>query len=182
MTFTATVSPVAPGRLRRARSQFSIDGVNVGAPVALSAAGMATFSTDSHGSWALTPWWPPTAGRHLRDQRQRHVDAGRQQGCDQDHGADGATTTAESGNQIRLTATVGGGGPGTGTPTGTGHVHAQQQQEVIEGTANVGANGVATLNWTPAAADIGTWTVTATYGGDANFVGSFGTIENQRVR
>ena len=45
-----------------------------------------------------------------------------------------------------------------------------------------GGGGVTIFNWTTTAAQVGTWTVTATYSGGANFFGSFGTQGNQRVR
>ena len=69
--------------------------------------------------------------------------------------------------------------PGAGSPTGT--VTFMLSNSTVIGTATV-TNGVATLPWTPAVADRGTWTVTATYSGDPNFVGSVGTIKNQRVK
>ena len=177
VTFTATVSPVAAGATPTGTVQFSIDSVNAGAPVALSATGVATFSTNAMlvGSHSVAATYGGS-GTYATSS-----------GTTTQQVAKAATrTTARTsdnngrvGDQIRLTATTTVVAPGAGAPTG--QVTFTLSNSKVIGTANV-VNGVATLNWTPVAADIGTWTVTATYSGDANFVGSFGTIANQRVR
>jgi hypothetical protein len=84
-----------------------------------------------------------------------------------------ATAVASSANpsifgqSIRLSATVTAVAPGAGTPSGTVHfVHGS----TILGVATLNASGVATLSLgsLPGGSD----TITAVYGGSANFVGS----------
>ncbi len=173
VTFTATVSPAAA----TGNVQFTIDGTNVGTPVTL-VGGVATYSTSTlvAGSHTVAATYGGSS-----------TYAGSTGSLTQVVNKASTTTTGRTsdnngrvGNQIRLSATITVVAPGAGTPTGT--VTFTLSNSTVIGTATVGANGVATLNWTPQTADIGTWTVTATYAGDANFVGSFGTIKNQRVR
>ena len=179
VTFTATVSPVVAGATPTGTVQFSIDFVNVGAPVALSGTGVATLATTAMqaGSHSVVATYSGslTYATSTTTPLTQVVNKA------------STTTTAKTsdnngrvGNQIQLRATISVVAPGVGLPTGT--VTFTLSNSKVIGTATVGPTGVATLNWTPVAADVGTWTVTATYSGDPNFVGSLGTIKNQRVR
>ncbi len=178
VTFTATVSPVVAGSTPTGSVQFSIDAVDVGAPVALSGTGVATFTTTAlaAGSHSVVATYSGSLAYATSSATLAQV-----------VNKAATTTTAQTsdnngrvGNQIQLRSTTRVVAPGVGVPTGT--VTFTLSNSKVIGTAPVSPTGVATLNWTPALADVGTWTVTATYGGDANFVGSFGTIKNQRVR
>lgn len=77
-----------------------------------------------------------------------------------------ALTTAVSGAQMTLTATVSVAAPGAGTPTGTVQFMDTTTQQVL-GTAPVNTSGVATLTVALTGDP-----VVATYSGDANFLGS----------
>ena len=78
---------------------------------------------------------------------------------------------------VTFTATVTGNG---GAPTGTVTFSANGNGNTIAiGTANVGANGIATTTY--AALPAGTYTITAVYTGDTNDQGSTGTAAQPLV-
>jgi hypothetical protein len=72
------------------------------------------------------------------------------------------------GHAVTFTATVRAGAPGSGTPTGT--VTFKDITTVL-GTGTLNSAGQATFSTTALA--LGTHAITATYGGDTNFTGSF---------
>ena len=183
VTFTATVSPVVAGPTPTGTVQFSIDTIPVGAPVTLSGTGVATFATTamlagSHsvvatyagsGTYATsisTPL-PQTVNKASTKTTVRSSD-----------------TNGRVGDTIRLTATTTVVAPGAGTRTGTVEfkLSAGAVTQILVAAAPIGTGGVTNFNWTLTAANVGTWTLTATYSGDTNFLTSFGTLANQRVR
>jgi len=180
VTFTATVKPVIAGAVPTGAVQFTVGGTNYGTPVNLSITGVAT----------LTPLPVMTAGSPavvaIYSGSLTYATSTSATLTQVVNKASTKTTARTSdnngrvGNTIRLTATTTIVAPGAGTMTGT--VEFKLSNNKVIGTVAIGTGGVTNFNWTPIAADVGTWTVTATYSGDANFVGSFGTITNQRVR
>ena len=166
-TFTATVSQTVPAAL--GAMQFKVDGVNLGAPVALDSNGSATspdlstasgfpFAAGSHGVEAdyipadVTKWGAAlgTAGFTVNK-------------------AASSTSLALQGSSA--VATVSALAPGSGTPTG---VVSFTRDGADIGTAQL-TNGVATLTGlTDGAAN-----VAATYAGDTNFTGSSASTARQ---
>ncbi|WP_435011947.1 Ig-like domain repeat protein (plasmid) [Tundrisphaera lichenicola] len=75
-----------------------------------------------------------------------------------------------------LTVTLAANSPGAGTPTGT--------VTFFDGATNLGTatlNGSASATITPSGFSVGTHTITATYAGDGNFLGSTSAIANLSV-
>ena len=81
-----------------------------------------------------------------------------------------SASSSTIGQMVTFTATVTPGSGSTGTPTGT--VTFEEGTTVL-GTATLGANG--TANFSIATLALGSDTITADYGGDANFAISSGT-------
>ena len=172
VTLTATVTPAAA----TGTVTFTVDGV-AGSPVTL-VAGKATLTTST-----LTAGSHPIVATYSGDANFSGSTGSLTQTVNKAATTTTASTSDNNGrvnNQIQLRATVAVVAPGAGIRTGT--VTFTLSNSKVIGSAVVATNGTATLNWTPTPADVGTWTVTATYSGDPNFVGSFGTIKNQRVR
>jgi hypothetical protein len=80
-------------------------------------------------------------------------------------------TTPVFGQSVVLTATVAATAPGTGTPTGT--VTFTDENNNVLGTANLSATGVGAI--TVSSLTVGGHTISANYGGDANYQTSGGT-------
>jgi YVTN family beta-propeller protein len=80
------------------------------------------------------------------------------------------------GNAVTFTATVSAVPPGGGTPD-SGTVTFTDGATVL-GTAQVNSSGVATFT-TSSLAGVGSRTITATYGGNANYEGSAGSVTQQ---
>src|SRR5262249_40684204 len=73
-------------------------------------------------------------------------------------------TSSVFGHTITLTATVSAGSPGSGTPTGNVHFY---DGSTDLGSSALNSGGVATFQ--TSALDVGAHTLTAHYGGDANY-------------
>ncbi|MBA3553579.1 MAG: Ig-like domain repeat protein [Gemmatimonadales bacterium] len=173
VTFTATVSVVAPAPGTPTGSvQFRADGTALGGPVALSG-GSANRETTSlgAGSRVITAEYLPTglfsASSGTLTPNQQVSQA--------------ATTTAVTdvpdpsnpGQTYTVTVTVQPVAPGGGAPDGSASV-------------NDGAGGtcVATLSGGSGSCDLngatpGDRTITATYGGSSNYIGSAGTAPHR---
>jgi hypothetical protein len=156
--FTATVTsggnPVTGGTV-----QWLVDGTDVGSPVSVGPAGTAT----------LGPISDLGAGPHTVE--ADFVNLGTYQASSQQLNVvvgQAATTTAVAVTGTRLSATVTAVAPGAGTPTGT--VTFDVNGKTV-GTANLNPSGTASLAYATSGAE----TVSAAYGGDANFTGSSGS-------
>ncbi|MBI5031535.1 MAG: Ig-like domain repeat protein, partial [Chloroflexi bacterium] len=175
--FTATVSALPPGSgTPTGTVQFKDGGTNLGSPVTLSG-GKASISTSmlSVGTHTITAVYSgdanfnPSTGTLSPNQSV---------------GTTGTTMTLVSSDNpsayrqpIDFTATVVSSPPGLGTPTGTVVFLANGTQIGNPVTLVNGNATVATLALTA-----GTYTITATYSGDANFSSSATTLApNQQV-
>jgi len=173
VTFTATVSPTAPGTgTPTGTIQFKVDGTNLGTPVTLSG-GSATSpatTTLAVGTRVITADYSGDAGFNTSTGT-----------VNQGVGANASAVVVASSNNpsvfgqaVSFTATVVGSG---GTPTGT-------VQFTVDGT-NLGSpvtlsGGVATSPSTAALA-VGNHPVTGIYSGDGSFIGSTGTLAGGQV-
>jgi hypothetical protein len=175
ITFTATISPVAPGAgTPTGTVQFLIDGATIGSPVKVTnAGGVATASFTSSsvavGIHTITASYSGDnsfAGSTATDLTQTVNQA--------------ATSTlvlssanpSVSGQNVTFTATISVIPPGAGTPSGT-------VQFVLDG-ANFGSpvrltGGVAISPAVPSLT-VGNHTIGAIYSGDSSFAGSSGTL------
>lgn len=186
VSFTATVTPsdagaVAPTGL----VQFYVDGKALGSPVAVDSSGTAVSPTD--GSLSATP--PGGPG---------HVITATYSG-DQNYGSSagtlpgGLTVEAENtitsltssvnpagyGGSVTYTATVAAAPPATGSPTGT--VTFTDGSATLGTTALSTSGGVTTATITVTASPVGSHPITATYNGDAGFLGSASTALTENV-
>ena len=166
VTFTATVTADSPGSgTPTGNVNFVIDG-GVPVPATLSG-GTASFTTStlSVGGHSVTATYGGDA------------DFTGSSGTDTQVVSQAATTTtvvsapdpSVSGELVTFTINVAADSPGSGTPTGNVTL-------VIDGGAPLSAvlsGGVATV--TTSTLSVGSHSVTATYGGDADFTGSSGT-------
>jgi hypothetical protein len=175
VTFTATISAVAPGSGTATGSvQFMDGGVNLSAPVTLTG-GTATFTTASlsvgtHSISAVysgdTNFTASTGSLSAQTVNQA---------------ASSTTITSNPnpsvfGQAVSFTATVSAVAPGSGTATGT--------VQFMDGGANLGSpvtlsGGSATF--TTPSLSVGTHSITAVYSGDTNFTGSTGSLPTQTV-
>jgi FtsP/CotA-like multicopper oxidase with cupredoxin domain len=182
VTLTATVAPVVGVPVPTGTVQFNIDGSDAGAPVILSTTGVATFATTamSAGSHLVVATYSgsstyATSSGSLTQVVNKATTRTTVRSSD---------TNGRVGDTIRLTATTTVVAPGAGTRTGTVEfkLSAGAVTQILVAAAPIGTGGVTNFNWTLTAANVGTWTLTATYSGDTNFLTSSGTLANQRVR
>jgi glucose/arabinose dehydrogenase len=174
VTLTATVSVVPPGSGLPTGTVTFRAGTTVLGTAPLSAAGQATVTTaalgvGSHSLTAVysgdTAFTPSTSAALTQVVNPA------------------ATTTtltssanpATAGQALTLTARVTPMAPGAGTPAGT---MTFRDGAAVLGSATL-VNGVATF--TTSALAVGNHSLTATYGGDANFSGSTSTALSQAV-
>ncbi|HET6929299.1 MAG TPA: Ig-like domain repeat protein [Candidatus Acidoferrum sp.] len=170
VTFTATVSPVAPGAGTPTGTVTYLDG---GSPIGTGtlAGGIATFTTSAlaSGNHTITTSYGGDGNFN--------GSTGSLTGNPQVVNKTNSTTTVTSsanpsvfGQVVTFTATVSPVGPGAGTPTGT--------VTYLDGGSPIGTGtltgGIATF--TTSALSIGNHTITTSYGGDGNFNGSTGSL------
>ena len=170
VTFTATVSPVAPGAGTPTGTVTFLDG---GSPVGSGTiiGGIATFTTSALavGNHTITTNY----GGDGNFNGSTGSLTGNPQVVNK---ADTATTVTSSvnpsvfGQSATFTAVVSPVAPGSGTPTGT--------VTFLDGGSPIGTGtligGVATF--TTSALSVGNHTITTSYGGDGNFNGSTGSL------
>jgi len=170
VTFTATVSPVAPGAGTPVGTVTFLDG---GSPVGSGtlSGGIATFTTSALavGNHTITTNY----GGDGNFNGSTGSLTGNPQVVNK---ADTATTVTSSANpsvagqSVTFTATVSPVAPGSGTPVGT--------VTFLDGGSPIGtgtlSGGIATF--TTSALSIGNHTITTNYGGDGNFNGSTGSL------
>ncbi|HEX8916082.1 MAG TPA: Ig-like domain-containing protein, partial [Humisphaera sp.] len=170
VAFTATVSSVAqtgdaPGGVVTFR-----DGSTVVGTAALDAAGRATFTTST-----LATGTHPIIATYGGDATfVTSVSAALAQRVDRASVAVALASSAnpsELGQAVTFTAAVTAAGPGAGLPGGT--VTFRDGSTVL-GTATLDETGAATLSTSALA--VGTHAVTATYSGDANFLGGSAAV------
>jgi Protein kinase domain/Bacterial Ig-like domain (group 3)/IPT/TIG domain len=171
VTFTATVTANSPGTgTPTGKVTFSDDGEPIGtAP--LNGSGVATFASTLEAGTTITASYSGDGNDTAS------TSAALTQTVNQ-----AATTTALSssanpstaGQSVTFTATVTANSPGAGTPTGKVAFYAGGQ---LIGTAPLNGSGVATFS--TSALKAGTYTITASYGG--NFAASTSAALTQTV-
>jgi RHS repeat-associated protein len=175
VTFTAAVSDTSgSGGTPTGSVQFQVDGNNFDAPVAVDATGHAA-TTDSAlgvGSHTIAALYTPT-GSFVRSQGSTT------QTVNQASTATSVTSSANPsvfGQVVTFTATVSAVSPGVGIPTGT---VAFKDGGATIGTGALNGSGQATF--TVSALSVSGHSITAAYGGDANFAGSSSPASSQTV-
>src|SRR5262249_24020739 len=148
---------------------FFVDGSDVSGPVALSG-GSATYSTSS-----LSVGTHTVAATYSGD-TNFSGSSGSLSGGQTVNQASSSTSLSSSanpstfGDNVTFTATVAAVSPGAGTPTGTVNF-------TIDGSsAGSGTLAGGTASISTSALSAGLHTVVASYGGDANFSGSSGSL------
>jgi hypothetical protein len=175
VTFTATISPVAPSTgTPTGTVQFSVNGSAVGSPVTLSG-GQATYSSSTLaiGSDSITAVYSGDSNFF------GSAATALSQAVNKANTATSLVSSANPvifGQPVTFTATISPVAPSTGTPTGT-------VQFSVNGSA-VGSpvtlsGGQATYSSSTLA--IGSDSITAVYSGDSNFIGSAATALSQAV-
>ncbi|MFI5165653.1 MAG: beta strand repeat-containing protein [Thermoanaerobaculales bacterium] len=181
VTFTATVTAVAPGSGTPGGTASFFDGATLLGVVTLNASGEAAFSTSSLtvGSHSITAVYGGDA----------NFTASTSLGLTQVVNQAGTTTTltgspnpGQFGQPVTFTATVTAESPGSGTPTGSvtfldgatllGAVTVTAAVSPVDGAASPGAvalDGSGQATFTTPSLTIGTHSITATYSGDAGF-------------
>ena len=170
VTFTATISPVAPGTGTPTGTVTFFDEVGPIAIAALSG-GVATFTTAALAAGVHTI--TTSYGGDGNFNGSTGSLTGNPQVVNKANTATSVTSSVNPevfGQSVTLTATVSPVAPGTGTPTGT-VTFLDGGSPIGTGTLSV---GVATF--TTAALAAGNHTITTSYGGDGNFNGSTGSL------
>jgi hypothetical protein len=176
VTFTATVSPVAPSTGTPTGTVSFLDGAN---PITCIAAGtltsgVATCTTSalSVASHTITTSYPGD----LNFIGGTGSLTGNPEVVSQASTSTTVTTSQNpqtSGQPVTLTATVSALAPGTGTPTGTVMFLAGGSSITCTAPGTL-SGGVATC--TSSALAPGSQTITTSYAGDGNFIGSAGSL------
>jgi hypothetical protein len=172
VSFTATVSPVAPGAgTPTGTVQFVIDGVNFGSPVTLvnGTATSGSISTLFAGTHTVTTVYSGDSNFTSGTNGSTSLIVTR----------DSTTTTASVspgsanfGQSITFSAVVSANAPGSGTPTGSVDFF-DSTTHVDLGPAPL-VNGHATIS--TSTLPVGANTITVSYGGDPNFLSSSTSI------
>jgi hypothetical protein len=172
VTFTATVSPVAPGGGTPTGTVEFFDGTTELDTETLDNTGTATFTTTAlvAGSHAITVQY--LGDSNFSGSTSLAVTQTVNQ-ADTTTALVGGPSPSVYGQMVTFTATVSPVAPGGGTPTGT--VAFQEGSSVLS-TETLGASG--TVSFTTSALPVGSNSITAVYSGDSNFVmSSSSTIE-----
>jgi hypothetical protein len=176
VTFTATVTPVAPGTGTPTGNVIFKNGTTVLATTALDASGQAAFSTS-----ALGVGTHPITAEYTGDAdftgSTSPILVQVVQKVGTTTGLTSSLNPSTVGQSVTFTATVAVVAPGTGTPTGS---VIFRNGALTLATVPVGTGGQAAL--TTSALAIGTHPITAEYTGDAAFTGSTSPVVNQIVQ
>ncbi|HZS44603.1 MAG TPA: Ig-like domain-containing protein, partial [Blastocatellia bacterium] len=175
VTFTVTVSAVAPGAGTPTGAVTFLDGVTPIGSAPLNGSGAATITISN-----LSVETHPISTTYPGD---GNFNGGTSNTVNQVVNK-AATTTAltsnvnpsDFGQNVTFTATVAANAPGAGAPIGTVTFFDGATQI---GTGTLNGSGVATFSTT--ALSVGTHSITATFGGDGNFNGSTSSAVNQVV-
>ena len=176
VTFTATVTTVAPGLGSPTGTVNFLDGATpLASNVALNGAGVATFTTTSLsiGTHSITAVYSSDA----------NFNASTSPAVSQVVNKASTTTALTSsanptafGQSTIFTATVAAVVPGSGTPTGT--------VTFLDGATTLGTgtlNGAGVATFGTSTLSVGSHTITASYAGDANFLASVSSPLTQTV-
>ena len=170
VTFTATVSPVAPGGGTPTGSVTFLDG---GSPIGTGtlSSGIATFSTSALAVASHTITTSYSGDGNFNGSTGSLT--GNPQVVNKANSATAVTSSQNPsvvGQPVTFTATVSAAAPGAGTPGGN--------VTFLDGGSPIGtgtlSGGVATL--TTSALTLGSHTITTSYSGDGNFNGSTGSL------
>jgi S-adenosylmethionine/arginine decarboxylase-like enzyme len=175
VTFTATVSSMAPGTgTPTGTIEFQIDGSNAGSPVTVNTSAGLTTASFSTASLAV--------GRHTikavySGDTSRTTSTGvLSQTVNQDATSTGVTSSANlavSGQLVTLTATVTVSSPGStavANPTGV-VAFSDGAVSIGQGTLST-SGGTTTASFSTSSLTVGSHTITASYGGDGNYLAS----------
>jgi hypothetical protein len=180
VTFTATLSAVAPGSGVPTGNVTFADGSTSLATVALNSQGQATFtiSTLSVGAHNIQ-------ANYEGDSNFTGSSNSLSQTVNKGSTAVSLTSAANPstvGDSVTFTATVSAVAPASGAPTGTVTFTdaTDPSNPVTLGTAPLGSNGQATF--ATSALVVGNHTIEATYSGDSVFLGSNAPALNQVVQ
>ncbi|MDH4352145.1 MAG: Ig-like domain-containing protein, partial [Gemmatimonadota bacterium] len=174
VTFTATVTAVAPGSgIPTGTVQFKADGVDLGGPVALNGSGQATSPATSSlavGTHVITAEYAGSAN---------FVQSTGTLSPDQTVNSAPTATAVSSlvnpsvfGQSVMFTATVTAVAPGGGIPTGT----VQFKADGVDLGGVVALNGSGQAQLSVDTLSVGTYGITAEYGGATNYAPSTGTL------
>ena len=172
MTFTARVTPAAA----TGTVHFTLDGADIGGPVALDATGRArlVMTSLSVGAHTVSAAYP---ARQLPRQHERQSHPDGEQGRDQD-GRHHQREPAARGTTVVLTATLAAVLPGAGVPSGT--VQFRLDGVTVGAPAALNSSGQAAF--ATSSLTVGRHTVAAAYTGDGNFNASTSGNITQRIR
>jgi hypothetical protein len=176
--FSVSVAPVAPGAgVPTGNVQLQVDGNNVGSPVALTG-GSATFAPVTNlgaGDHTVLVSYAGDAGFKVgSDALVQHVSPA------------STATTLISGpspqvaeDDVTMTATVAAQAPGSGAPTGT--VIFRADGNVIGSAPLAASGGSSQATFTISSLAAGTHSLTASYGGDVNYIASTSDPVDQQI-
>ncbi|HWE02045.1 MAG TPA: Ig-like domain repeat protein [Tepidisphaeraceae bacterium] len=175
VTFTATVSAVAPGSGTPTGNVKFMDGSTVLATVALSSSGKATYATSrlSVASHTITAVYVDDANFAASTSAALTQTVNRDATATSLKSSDSSAVSKES---VTFTATVAAVAPGSGTPTG--YIRFMDGSAIL---ATVLLNSSAKATFATAKLSIASHTITAVYVDDANFAASTSPALTQRV-
>ena len=175
VTFTATVTAVAPGAGTPTGTVQFFDGVTSLGSSALNGSGVATLSTSSLsvGGHSITAVYGSHSNFNGSTSSILTQVVNR---ANTSTALTNPTNPSVFGQSVTFTATVTAVAPGAGTPTGT--------VQFFDGVTSLGSSalngsGVATLS--TSSLSVGGHSITAVYGSDSNFNGSTSSILTQVV-
>ena len=173
VTFTATVTPAAPGTgTPTGTVQFKINGVNFGSPVALTGGSASSLATTNLavGNYAITVDYSGDSGFNASN--------GGLTGGQTVNKANSSTAVASSANpsligqSVTFTATLTAVAPGAGTPTGT----VQFKTNGVSFGSAVPLSGGSASSAAITFPVFGHYPISADYSGDGSFNTSTGTL------
>jgi uncharacterized repeat protein (TIGR01451 family) len=173
VTFTATVTSATTGT-PTGTVQFKDNGTNLGAPAALNASGVATFTTSALTSGTHTITAEYSGDANFNSNTGTLAGGQAVNKANSSVAVTSSVNPSQFGQSVTFTATV---TSTAGTPTGT--VQFKDNGTNLGSPVALNASGVATF--TTSALTSGTHTITAEYSGDANFNPSTDTLAGGQV-